>query len=228
MVVNMGRVLYGPVRDVQTALVEARKKGLMERNIALVLEHEPVLTLGRRGITDSLLVTPEFLRRAGVPVVHVERGGDVTYHGPGQLVIYPIVDLVESRIKVVEFVEKLEEVMILTASDLGVKAVRNPRNRGVWVGDRKLGSVGIAVRRGISFHGLALNVNMDLTPFEWINPCGLQGLHMTSLAVEGARDSSPDSVRHVLQRSMEEVFGMSLEETPVSVLEGLSGVRLTR
>lgn len=214
LAVDMGRVPYGPVRSFQAALVEARNKALIDHNIVLVLEHEPVFTLGRRGAEDSLLVTPEFLGRAGVPLVHTERGGDVTYHGPGQVVAYPIVNLRESRLKVVEFVEKLEEVMILTASNLGVKAVRDPRNRGVWVAGRKLGSVGIAVRRGISFHGLALNVNPDLTPFEWINPCGLQGVHMTSLAGEGARDASPDRVKPMLRRSMEEVFGVSLEEAP--------------
>ncbi|MFO7784499.1 MAG: lipoyl(octanoyl) transferase LipB [Thermodesulfobacteriota bacterium] len=219
LAVDMGRVPYGPVLAFQTALVEARKRRLIEQDVVLILEHEPVFTLGRRGVTENLLVTPEFLGRAGVPVVHVERGGDVTYHGPGQLVVYPIVDLPGARLKVVEFVEKLEEVMILTASDLGVEAVRDPRNRGVWVGDRKLGSVGIAVRRGTSFHGLALNVNPDLTPFEWINPCGLKGVHMTSLAGEGARDASPDRVRPMLKRRMEEVFGVSLEDTPLSVLE---------
>ncbi len=219
LAVDMGRVPYGPVLAFQAALVEARKKMLIKQDVVLILEHEPVFTLGRRGVTENLLVGPEFLRRAGVPVVHVERGGDVTYHCPGQVVAYPIVGLAEARLKVVEFVERLEEVMILTASDLGVEAVRDPRNRGVWVGGRKLGSVGIAVRRGVSFHGLALNVNPDLTPFEWINPCGLQGVQMTSLAREGARDAFPDRVRPMLKRRMEEVFGALLEETPLSVLE---------
>lgn len=221
LAVDMGRAIYGPVRELQSALVERRKQGRLQDDVVLFLEHEPVFTLGRRGVTDNLLVTPEFLYRAGIPAVHVERGGDVTYHGPGQLVVYPIVHLTEARLKVLEFVEKLEEVMILTASDLGVEAVRDSRNRGVWVGDRKLGSVGIAVRGGVSFHGLALNVDLDLAPFSWINPCGLQGVRMTSLAREGVKDPFPNRVRPMLKHRLEEVFGVLLEDTTLSVLEGL-------
>lgn len=220
---DLGLTPYGPVHGLQTALVEARRTGALQRNTVLFLEHEPVFTLGRRGGRDHLRVTTRFLEGAGVPLVHVERGGDVTYHGPGQLVVYPIVHLSSARLEVVTFVERLEEVMIRTARDAGVEAVRSPRNRGVWAGWRKLGSVGIAVRRGVSFHGLALNVNPDLTPFEWIHPCGLQGVAMTSLALEGAEAATPDLVGPMLRRRVEEVFGTVLEETPLSALEEIAG-----
>ncbi len=222
---DLGLVPYDPVRELQVGLVAARNAGRLTRNVVLFLEHESVFTLGRRGKTEGLRVTPEFLERACVPVVHVERGGDVTYHGPGQLVAYLIVDLHEARLKVVEFVERLEEVMIRTASGCGVVAERNPRNRGVWVGERKLGSVGIAVRRGISFHGLALNVAPDLAPFQWIHPCGLQDVGVTSLALEGADNASLGRARSLLRGSVEAVFDVALEETTLSRLEDTVGQR---
>jgi len=218
LVVPLGRAPYGPVRLLQLALVDARRGGDLETDVALLLEHEPVFTLGRRGGTDNILVPPERLKQSGVPVVHVERGGDVTYHGPGQLVIYPIMDLPAAGIKVVEFVEGLEEVMIRTALDHGVAAERSSRNRGVWVGERKLGSVGIAVRRGISYHGLALNVNPDLTPFQWIHPCGLHGVDMTSLALEAKKEVTAEAVIPGILRHLADVLEAGVEETPPAFL----------
>jgi lipoate-protein ligase B len=202
---------YTPLWALQTALVEARREGGLEADVALFVEHTPVFTLGRRGGMDNVRVSPAFLERSGIPVVHVERGGDITYHGPGQLVIYPIVDLPRARLKVVTFVEGLEEVMIRVAADCGVRAGRSTRNRGVWVGEKKLGSVGIAVRRGISFHGLALNVDPDLMPFQWIHPCGLQEVRMTSLALEGAEGVTLDSALHSARFHLEEIFQAEIE-----------------
>lgn len=224
LAVNPGTAPYTQVWELQLALAAARHEGRLNRDVFLFLQHEPVFTLGRRGGSDNLRVTRAFLERAGVPVAHVERGGDVTYHGPGQLVAYPIVDLPAARLEVVTFVEKLEEVMIRTAADQGVEADRDPRNRGVWANGRKLGSVGIAVRRGISFHGLALNVNPDLTPFQWIHPCGLQGVGMTSLALEGAEGATVERVLPFARRRVEEVFNVSLEETSLSTLEEAAGI----
>ena len=203
---------YTPLWALQTALVEARRAGSLGADVVLFVEHTPVFTLGRRGGMGNLRVSPAFLERSGVPVVHVERGGDITYHGPGQLVIYPIVDLPRARLKVVTFVEDLEEVMIRVAADCGVRAERSPRNRGVWVGEKKLGSVGIAVRRGVSFHGLALNVNPDLTPFQWIHPCGLQEVRMTSLALEGPEVFSLESVMPLARRHVKGIFGVELQD----------------
>jgi lipoate-protein ligase B len=224
LAVDLGTAPYTQVRELQLALAAARHEGRLDRDVVLFLEHEPVFTLGRRGGTDNLRVTRAFLERAGVPVVHVERGGDVTYHGPGQLVAYPVVDLPAAHLKVVTFVEKLEEVMIRAAGDRGVAAERDPRNRGVWTRGRKLGSVGIAVRRGISFHGLALNVNPDLTPFQWIHPCGLQGVGMTSLVLEGAEGATLERVLPDMRRRVEEVFEVSLDETSLSTLEETAGI----
>jgi len=124
---------YAEALDLQRRLVSARIAGNLDRNAVLVLEHSPVFTLGRRGGLENLKVPESFLKQSGIPVVQVERGGTITYHGPGQLVVYPIVRLRDLKMRVVDYVERLEEVMILTAADLGVQAERNALNRGVWV-----------------------------------------------------------------------------------------------
>ena len=155
-----------------------------------------------------MLVSDEFLEKSGVQVIQVERGGNITFHGPGQLVVYPIVDLQTAGIKVVDFVSGLEEVMLRTAENWGIAAERNAANRGIWVGPHKMGSIGIAVRRGISFHGLALNVHTDLTPFSWIQPCGLQNVAMTTMQQETAHKLSMQQVRAFLKKQFEVVFGI--------------------
>ena len=129
----------------RTSLVDARKKRIIDRDLILLLEHPPVFTLGRRGGLDDLTVSPDLLKKSGIPVVQVERGGVITFHGPGQLIMYPIIDLNAARMRVVDYVEKLEEIMIRAVVDSGIIAERNPLNRGIWVGNKKLGSIGIAV-----------------------------------------------------------------------------------
>jgi lipoate-protein ligase B len=142
--------------------------------------------------------------------VPVERGGDITYHGPGQIVVYLILNLETRRMGVVGFVEALEEVMLRSVHSWGIAAQRNPANRGIWVGNNKLGSIGIAIRKGISFHGLALNVNIDLTPFTWIQPCGLQGVSMTSMKQELAHQLPMDEVCRAVQENLKSVLGLDL------------------
>lgn len=201
---------YEQARDLQVCIVAARKSGLFSSDILLLLEHEPVFTLGRRGGRDNLKVSETFLRQAGMTVVHVERGGDITFHGPGQLVGYPIIDLRAAGVSVTGYVECLEEVMIRTAAHFGVRAGRDPRNRGVWVGNSKLGSIGIAIRRGIAFHGFAFNVNLVMEPFSWINPCGLHGVGMTSLARELDGAVPMEEVREKMKGNIEDVFQVEL------------------
>jgi len=196
--------------ELQGNLVMARKERNLQHDIVLFLEHPPVFTLGRRGGRECILVSDEFLEKTGVQVIQVERGGNITFHGPGQLVVYPIVDLHAARIKVVDFVNGLEEVMLRTTENWGIAAERNSANRGIWVGPHKMGSIGIAVRRGISFHGLALNVHTDLTPFSWIQPCGLQNVAMTSMQQETTHKLSLQQVRAVLKTQFERVFGIKL------------------
>ena len=202
---------YREVWDLQHRLVAERKDRIIDKDVVLFLEHPPVFTLGRRGGLDNLTVSEGFLKRTGISVFHVERGGDITYHGPGQLVVYPIVDLREEGLKVLDFVTALEEVMIRSAADWNVVAERNPMNRGVWVANKKLGSIGITIRRGISFHGIAFNVNVALEPFGWINPCGLKGISITSMEHELSYQVPMRQIRETVKRHMAVVFGVKLE-----------------
>ena len=203
---DVGRQAFRPVLALQHQLVQARYARRLTKDVLLIVEHEPVLTLGRQGKREALLTSESCLRAAGLDIVHIERGGDVTYHGPGQIVAYLILDLRQAGLRVTTFVHHLEEVMLRTALDLGVQAERDERNRGIWAGERKLGSVGIALSHGITFHGLALNVDMDLTPFTMIHPCGLQGVGMTSLAQELKHPVPMLQVRDLVSRHMFDVF----------------------
>lgn len=217
--VELPAIEYREAWDLQSSLVAARKAGTIDTDVILFLEHLPVFTLGRRGGEENLMVSGAFLEKSGIPVIQVERGGDITFHGPGQLVVYPIVDLREIRMSVVDYVASLEEIMIKTAVDWGITAERNSRNRGIWVGNNKLGSIGIAVRRGVSFHGFAFNVNLSLKPFGWINPCGLQDIGMTSMEQELSREIPMDQVRKAVRRHVETVFGVELVNTSLSELK---------
>ena len=211
---------YRQAWDLQGRLVSARKDKTIDTNVILLLEHPPIFTLGSRGGLNNLTVSESFLEKAGISVIQVERGGDITFHGPGQLVVYPIIDLRGARLAVFDYIENLEEVMIRTAAEWGIKAVRHPKNRGVWVGNNKLGSVGIAIRRGIAFHGMALNVNPSLRPFSWINPCGLQDTRMTSMERELSRKIPMNQVRRSVKEHLVAVFGVELVLTGLRELQG--------
>ena len=171
---KLGIIDYNKAWQLQSALVAAKVNRSIDRDIILFLEHPAVFTLGRRGGREYLLVGESFLVQSGIPVVQVERGGYITFHGPGQLVVYTIIDLETRRLGVTDFVAALEEIMLQTVRTWGLAAQRSSTNPGIWMGRRKMGSIGIALRKGISFHGLSLNVNVDLAPFSWIQPCGLE------------------------------------------------------
>jgi len=203
---------YREVWELQRSLVTARNEGSLDRDAVIFTEHHPVYTVGRRGGLQDVRVTEDFLRAKGIPVISVERGGNVTFHGPGQIVMYPVIDLRRAGMSVADLIERLEEVMLGTAADCGVKATRSPLNRGVWVEQRKLGSVGIAIRRGISFHGASLNVMNSLEPFSWINPCGLRGIEMTSIAREISGTVCMEKVRECVKRHTGAVFGVALRK----------------
>jgi lipoyl(octanoyl) transferase len=217
---DLGTVPYPDALSLQHKLVETISRGGIS-GVVLMLEHPPVFTLGQRGGMENLRVPPAFLERSGISVIQAERGGSITYHGPGQLVVYPVIDLKHAGVSVAGYVEVLEEVMIRTAADWNISASRNPAGRGVWVGAAKLGSIGIRVRRTVAFHGLALNVSVSLTPFEWINPCGLEGVCMTSMVQEAAMEISMSDVRRAVVRHMEAVFGAAITMTDETVLKTL-------
>ena len=210
--VNLGMVEYNQAWKLQSEIVAAKVNGSIERDIILFLEHPAVFTLGRRGGRDYLQVGEEFLKWAGVPIVQAERGGYITYHGPGQLVVYPIIDLEARRLGVTEFVAALEEIMLLTVGSWGLQAQRNCANAGIWVGSRKMGSIGIALRKGISFHGLALNINVDLKPFSWIQPCGLEGVSMTSVRQELGKDIPMPAAEQELRKNFKTVLESEFDD----------------
>lgn len=201
-----GLTPYREAWDLQKRLVPARQEGRLP-DVLLLLEHTPVITLGRRG--GTLMVPRETLAQQGIEVYEVERGGQATYHGPGQLVAYPILHLGRLGEDVVRFVRLLEESIIRTVEEFGVAAQREPGSPGVWVDGRKLAAVGVAVKRRVTMHGMALNVTTDLGQFRWIDPCGL-GRPVTSLAERLGRPLALDVVADAYARRFAEVFGLRL------------------
>jgi lipoate-protein ligase B len=209
---------YEEAWKLQKEIVAAKADKIIGDDVVLCLEHPRVFTIGRRGGRENLMVDDAFLEREGVAVIEVERGGDITYHGPGQLVLYPIVNLERAGMDIGGFITSLEEVMLQSASALGISAERNSLNRGIWTGHSKLGNIGICVRRGIAFHGMSLNVNVALEPFGWINPCGLQGISATSVERELSRTITMEHAREATYRAVQDVFGVELVETTVPEL----------
>jgi lipoyl(octanoyl) transferase len=179
---RLGQVDYAPALEAMKAFTAGR--GPSTPDEIWLLEHPPVYTLGQAGKCEHLLQNPDV-----IPVLHVDRGGQITYHGPGQLLAYLLIDLPRRRLKVREFVHLIEEAAIAVAADYGLAATRRTGAPGVYVGDAKLGALGLRVKGGCSYHGLALNVDIDLTPFSWIDPCGYVGLKTTRLADFGVVDS---------------------------------------
>jgi lipoate-protein ligase B len=217
--IDLGTVAYTTAWNLQKTILEAKKKDDTFPDVVLFLEHHPVFTLGRRGGRQNLKVSECVFNESGIEIIQVERGGDITYHGPGQLVGYPVIHLQKNGLKVVEYVEGIEQSMIQTASQWGIDAGRNVLNRGVWVGKRKLGSIGIAVKRGISFHGFALNVDLSLKPYTWINPCGLQNVSMTSMVLETRDKISMVQVRESMRKQMASVFKIHWEPMTFAELD---------
>jgi lipoate-protein ligase B len=205
---------YAEVHALQERLVLARADGRLP-NVLLTGEHDPVVTLGRKTPRD-------FPRLPGVDVVEVERGGEATYHGPGQAVAYPIVHLTEARRDLHRFQRDLEEIGIRVCWDFGVEASRREGLTGVWVGRRKVMSLGIAVRRWVTWHGLALNVSTDLAPFRRFRPCGLDGEVMTTLLEETGRDPGTEAVAARVARHASDLLpGGPFAQRPFRTLERL-------
>jgi len=208
---NLGRMEYPAALELQEKLVQLKQRE-PATDILLFVEHPHVYTLGRGGNESNVLAAQD------VPVHRTSRGGDVTYHGPGQLVVYPIVDL-RSKLRkdVHRYVKNLELSAIRTLKDFGLEAIRHPPFTGIWISDRKIGAIGVAVRRCVTFHGLALNVNTDLSYFNRIVPCGLAWAKVTSMAKELSTVQSLSDVRERFLYHFADVFGYS------EIHEGLGG-----
>jgi lipoate-protein ligase B len=183
-VVDLGRRPYAPVLELQRALCRARGEGRIDQDILLLVEHDPVITLGRSTRPTSLPIPVTALAAHGVEVFDIERGGDVTFHGPGQLVGYPIVDLQQLKPDLHWYLRELEGGVIDALATLGIPGRRSTGQTGVWVGPRKIASIGVHVKKWITFHGFALNVTTDLKYFDLIIPCGIEGVEMTNVKKE--------------------------------------------
>ena len=193
----LGRIEYGPAWSLQKRLAAARADDRIVDQL-LLLEHPRVLTLGRTADPAHIVASAEELAARGIDVVRVERGGEVTYHGPGQLVAYPILALGRRGLLVRPLVRALEDAMIETCRTMGVEAGRREGQPGCWVdpggpAPRKIGALGLRVERGVSYHGIALNVTVDLADFELIDPCGMPGVVSTSIAAERGSDEAPST-----------------------------------
>jgi lipoate-protein ligase B len=212
---------YRRAHELQLCVAAARSGGRLAREVMILLEHPPVFTMGRRGGLDNLIVPPADLSARNIEMVHIERGGDITYHGPGQLVVYIVMDIRSRKMAVTHFVACLETAMVRTAARWGVAARGDELNRGAWVGRRKLGSIGITVRRGVTFHGLALNVHTDLEPFQWIHPCGLKQCRVTTLEQEAGVPVKMEAVRRQMAGHLSDLFDMELTRIDQDQLKAL-------
>jgi len=235
LVVNCGSVPYEEARVAQRWLVEARQEGAVS-DVLLLLEHPPVYTRGRRSTAEELPMAVEWYEAQGIEVHDTDRGGRVTYHGPGQLVAYPIVSLKPYGDDVHEYVRRLERVTIEALGEHGVEAGPIEGLTGVWTRGRppgsaaglaearKIGSIGVHVSRGVTTHGFAINVNNDLQPFEWIVPCGIEGCRVTSLCRERGAEQDLDAFAAAVASRFAEVF----DRTPVATEPGALGIDSAR
>jgi lipoyl(octanoyl) transferase len=213
---RLGVVSYADALELQKQLVEDRKTGRIPDQL-LLLEHPPVITLGVKARSDrsNILASPATLEDAGVDVFETGRGGDVTYHGPGQLVGYPILDLKPDRCDVHRYVRDLEEVMIHTAASFGVTATRVPGLTGAWVGPDKLAAIGVRIARWVTSHGFAFNVTTNLGHFDFIVPCGIRDRGVTSLETLLGRTVPMVEVEDAAIQGFEQVFNRSAVAVPV-------------
>jgi lipoate-protein ligase B len=209
LVVRCGSVPYEEARELQHEVAERRRRGEVP-DVLLLLEHPPVYTRGRRSQPQELPMGAEWYEAQGIEVRDTDRGGLVTYHGPGQLVAYPIVHLGPYGDDVHRYVRGLERVMIEALGETGVEAKTIEGLTGVWVGGRKIGSIGLHVSRGVTTHGLAINVNNDLQPFEWIVPCGIEGVAMTSLSRELGAEQDLGAFAETLVNTYADVFDRAI------------------
>jgi lipoyl(octanoyl) transferase len=212
LVVRCGLLPYEEGLAVQHRVEAARRDGAIP-DVLLLMEHQPVYTRGRRSTPEELPMGVEWYEMQGIEVHDTDRGGRVTYHGPGQLVAYPIVALAPYDDDVVAYVRRLERVAIDSLAANGVEASPVDGLTGIWVGDRKIGSIGIHVSRGVTTHGLAINVNNDLQPFEWVVPCGIEGCRVTSLGRELGAEQDLEAFAGDLSAS----YGEAFDREPVAV-----------
>jgi lipoyl(octanoyl) transferase len=233
-VVQCGTVPYAQAWEAQRRLAAARAAGEVE-DLLLLLEHPPVYTRGRRSQPQELPMGEDWYRAQGIEICDTDRGGAVTYHGPGQLVGYPIVSLRPYGDDVHDYVRRMERVMIESLACSGVEAGTREGLTGVWVGERKIGSIGVHVRRGVTTHGFAINVENDLQPFEWVVPCGIEHCQMTSLSRELGTTQGIDEFASTVAERFADIYERERHPLEAAALarevdgiEALAGVATVR
>ncbi|MFH1757822.1 MAG: lipoyl(octanoyl) transferase LipB [Pseudomonadota bacterium] len=214
---RLGMIEYEDALRLQNRLAEARKEEKIG-DVLLLLQHPPVITMGKSGKVQNVLASPTTLQEKRIKVIFTDRGGDVTYHGPGQLVAYPILNLRLYGLSVPDYVWHLEEVVIRLLARFGISAGRLGKLRGVWVGEEKIASLGVHLSRWISKHGLALNINTDLEFFNFINPCGT-GRWVTSMAKILKKELSMEEIETLVLEEFADVFGFFLCQESTKTLE---------
>ena len=208
MLIDLGLIDYEDCYKIQKDLVRKRRSGEIEDTLILV-EHNEVFTIGRTGGMENLLVPDETLFASGIKVLRVDRGGDITYHGPGQLIAYPIIDLKDAAKDLHAYLRGLEEAAIRFLDDYLVRGERIAGKTGVWVAGRKIASVGVGSSNWVTFHGLSININCDLKLFSMINPCGMHDVEMTSLErIKGQKISMSEAKKYIVSR-FKEIFGLN-------------------
>lgn len=222
-IVSLGTMPYEEALELQRALARERISGAIPEDVLLLVEHPPVVTLGRSAKARNLVSSKEYLASKGVELFEVERGGDVTFHGPGQLVGYPIIDLKRHKLDLHWFLRQVEEALIRTLGAYGIPAERNAGYTGVWTKGRKIASIGVHARDWVTWHGFALNVTTDLSYFDLIIPCGIDGVTMTSIEREIADpDDVPrltiDATGEIVARSFGDLFDLKPASVDPAVL----------
>ena len=213
-VFNLGMVDFAEASQLQSELIEQRRAGKIP-DVILFLQHRPVITIGAFGGEQNIMVPRDVLEKEGISVTHTDRGGDITYHGPGQLVGYPILDLKIRGRDVHQYVHDLEEVVIRTLGDYSINAHRDPDYPGIWVGQEKICALGIRVVHWVTKHGFALNVNNDLKPFSYINPCGIVDRGVTSMRQLLGQELEIRDVINSMIRHFSVVFDTNVHEAMV-------------
>ncbi len=220
-IIGLERMPYAEAWQLQRALAQARIEGTIRRDLLLLVEHPPVITLGRGFQEGSLSTSRELLAQRGIEVHEIDRGGDITFHGPGQLVGYPIFDLKDHREDLHWFLRGLEQALITGLGDMGIAGERREKYTGVWTGGRKIASIGIHVKQWVTWHGFALNVTTDLSYFDLIVPCGIPDVTMTSVQKElgerAPRDPWGRSLESVVL-GFAEVFGQRPQPTTLDAM----------
>ena len=211
---------YGPAFAIQEQLLEARINGCLPSTI--ILQETPLtFTIGRSGSWNNVLASTDQLKQLGIEVIEVNRGGDVTYHGPGQLIASPLIYLGDFGINANQYMHWMEAVLVGVLDEFGIQADQRDEYPGVWHGEAKIGSVGIAVRHGYTFHGISLNVSLDLAPFHLINPCGMANMQVTSMEKILGRPISMNLVRLVTRQIMETKFNLHLCEQSLTEIQSI-------